>query len=104
MLKFIKSEKFYLPIIYLILGTIIYYLIKIVINKISKNKHIDKKKQTIISLVKNIFKYLIYIFIVLSILNVYGINTTSIIASIGIVGVIILAIVIPMFTLYDTVM
>ena len=89
MLKFIKSEKFYLPIIYLILGTIIYYLIKIVINKISKNKHIDKKKQTIISLVKNIFKYLIYIFIVLSILNVYGINTTSIIASIGIVGVII---------------
>ena len=89
MLKFIKSEKFYLPIIYLILGTIIYHLIKIVINKISKNKHIDKKKQTIISLVKNIFKYLIYIFIVLSILNVYGINTTSIIASIGIVGVII---------------
>lgn len=44
MLKFIKSEKFYLPIIYLVLGTIIYYLIKIVINKLSKNKHIDKKK------------------------------------------------------------
>ena len=58
MLKFIKSEKFYLPIIYLVLGTIIYYLIKIVINKLSKNKQIDKKKQTIISLVKNIFKYL----------------------------------------------
>ena len=88
-LEFIKSEKFYLPIIYLILGTIIYHLIKLIINKLSKNKHIDKKKQTIISLVKNIFKYLIYIFIVLSILNVYGINTTGVIASIGIVGVII---------------
>ena len=88
-LDFLKSEKFYLPIIYLILGTIIYYLIKLIINKVSKNKHVDKKKQTIISLVKSIFKYLIYIFIVLSTLNVYGINTTGVIASIGIAGVII---------------
>lgn len=89
MIDFIKSEKFYLPIIYIILGIIIYNIIKLIIGKISKNKYIDKKKRTIISLIKNIFKYLIWILIVLSILSVYGVNTNGIIASIGIVGVII---------------
>ncbi len=89
MIDFIKSEKVYLPIIYIALGLIIYNIIKIIINKISKNKHIDKKKKTIISLIKNIIKYLIYILMILSILNVYGVNTTSIIASIGVAGLVI---------------
>lgn len=89
MINFIKSEKFYLPIIYIVLGIIIYGIIKVIIGKISKNKYVDKKKITIISLIKNIFKYLIFILVILSILNIYGVNTTSIIASIGIVGVII---------------
>lgn len=89
MIDFIKSEKFILPIVYISLGIVIYSLIKILIGKISKNKRMDKKKITIVSLIKNIFKYLIFIFMILGILNVYGINTTSIIASIGVVGVII---------------
>ena len=89
MIDFIKSEKVYLPIIYIALGLIIYNIIKIIINKISKNKHIDKKKKTIISLIKNIIKYLIYILMILSILNVYGVNTTSIVASIGVAGLVI---------------
>lgn len=89
MIDFIKSEKVYLPIIYIALGLIIYNIIKIIINKISKNKHIDKKKKTIVSLIKNIIKYLIYILMILSILNVYGVNTTSIIASIGVAGLVI---------------
>ena len=89
MIEFITSKKFLLPIVYIILGMIIYSLVKIVINKISKNKYMDKKKITIISLIKNIVKYLIFIFIILGILSVFGVDTTSIIASIGIAGVII---------------
>ena len=89
MLEFIKSDKFYGPIIYIVLGIIIYNVIKIVIGKISKNKRIDKKKITIISLIRNIIKYLILIFVVLGILSVYGVNTTGIIASLGVAGVII---------------
>ena len=58
MINFIKSEKFYLPIIYIVLGIIIYGIIKVIIGKISKNKYVDKKKITIISLIKNIFKRL----------------------------------------------
>ena len=89
MIDFIKSEKFILPVVYVLIGIIIYNVIKAIIGKISKHRKIDKKKITIISLIKNIIKYLVMIFVVLGILNVYGVNTTSIIASIGVVGVVI---------------
>lgn len=89
MIKFISSEKFILPIVYIIIGLIIYNLIRIVFKKISKTKFVDKKKVTIISLIKNIIKYLVLILVVLAILQVYGVDTTGIIASIGVFGVII---------------
>jgi len=89
MKKFLLSEKFILPFVYIIIGVIIYNIIKVIINKINKSRFTDKKKITIISLIKNIIKYLIMIFVVLSILNIYGVDTSSIIASIGIAGVVI---------------
>ena len=89
MIKFITSEKFILPIVYIVLGVIIYNIIKALMKKISKTKYVDKKKKTIISLLKNIIKYLVIIFVTLAILSVYGVDTSSIITSIGIAGVII---------------
>ena len=89
MLKFIKSEKFILPIVYIVIGVIIYAIIKAIINKISKNKYVNNKKKTIISLIKNIIKYIIMIFVVLSVLSVYGVDTKGIVASISVAGVII---------------
>ena len=84
MIKFISSEKFILPIVYIILGIIIYNIIKGIINKISKNKRIDKRKITIVSLIKKIIKYLIIIFVILAMLNVYGVDTSGIVTSIGV--------------------
>ena len=89
MIKFLLSEKFILPIVYIIIGVIIYNIIKAIIKRINKSRFTDKKKITIVSLFRNIIKYLIIIFVILGILNVYGVNTSSIIASIGIAGVII---------------
>jgi len=89
MIEFIKSEKFILPIVYIIIGIILLRVVSYIINKISKHKYVDKKRKTIISLVKNIIKYLIYIFVILSILSVYGVNTSGIIASLGIAGLVI---------------
>lgn len=86
--EFIKNNKLIELVVYIVLGIIIYSVIRIVINKIIK-RVTDKKKITIISLIKNIIKYLIVALIVLAILNLYGINTSGILASIGIVGVII---------------
>ena len=89
MLDFIKSEKFILPIVYIVIGGVLLRVVSFVIKKISKNKYVDKKKKTIISLIKNILKWLVYIFVVLSILSVYGVDTSGIIASLGIAGLVI---------------
>ena len=88
------NEKIYLPIVYILIGTILYLILNKIIKKISNKTKIndvkaDKRKKTIVSLVNNLFKYLIGIYIVLSILNVYGVNTKSIIASLGIAAVVI---------------
>ena len=50
-IKFITNEKFYLPIIYVIIGLVLYFILKKVIDKIT-NRHPgtsgrDKKKDTI---------------------------------------------------------
>ena len=89
MINFLKSEKFILPIVYIVIGCVLQSVIKVVINKISKNKYVDKKKKTIISLIKNILKWLVYIFVILSILSVYGVDTSGIIASLGVAGLVI---------------
>lgn len=102
--NFFASDKFYLPIIYIIVGIITYVIICFFINRISKvnigklkgkkatNTYIvaiDKRKMTIVSLIKNVVKYMIAIIIIIAILSLYGVDTTSIIASIGIVGVVL---------------
>jgi len=92
-MKFLFNEKIYLPIIYIILGIITYIIIKKVITKFSKKiktgKGINKRKDTIVSLISNLIKYIIAIFVVLAILGIYGIDTTSIIASLGVAAAII---------------
>ncbi len=93
--NFIISERFYLPMIYIGLGVLLYLLISCTIKKISKfkvlkySKGTDKRKVTIVVLVNNVVKYIIAILVVLAILSVYGVNTTSIVASIGVVGAVI---------------
>lgn len=89
MIDFLKSDKFILPIVYIVIGIVLLRIVVFVINKISKNKYVDKKKKTIISLIKNILKWLIYIFVILSILSVYGVDTSGILASLGIAGLVI---------------
>ncbi|MBR3161830.1 MAG: mechanosensitive ion channel family protein [Bacilli bacterium] len=98
----ITNEKFYLPVFSIAIGIIIYHIIAGTIIKISKinseisekynknhSKEYDKRKSTIISLINNIIKYIIAIIIIIYVLNIYGINTSSILASIGIAGAII---------------
>ena len=94
MLKFISSKMFIMPILYILSGIIIYLLIAKLIKQVSKldikqNKGIDKRKITIINLIKNIIKYIIAIIVIIMILNLYGINTTSIIASLGVASLVI---------------
>ena len=88
-LKLVLNKKFYVPIVYIAMAIIIYGIIKRIIIKISNGKLVDNKKKTILFLFKNLIKYLIYICAILGILAVYGIDTSGIIASIGIAGLVI---------------
>lgn len=94
MLEFISSKMFYMPVFYIIGGVIVYAIIAKTISGVSKfniksSVGLDKRKITIVSLIKNIIKYIIAIIVLLMILNLYGVNTTSIIASLGALSVVI---------------
>lgn len=56
-----------------------------------------KRRKTIIELFQSIFKYIIYIFAILIILDFYGVDTKSLVASLGVAGVVL------GFALQDTV-
>lgn len=90
-IEIITSQKVYLPIVYILLGVILYAIVSSVVEKITNkgNNGKDKRKRTIINLCKSIFKYLILIFVVLGILSLYGVDTTSIIASLGVFAAVI---------------
>lgn len=49
----------------------------------------EKRKKTIISLLINVIKYFLVIVAILMILNVYDINTSALVASLGAVGVVL---------------
>ncbi len=97
MLKKLLIPQIYLPIIYLIAAFIIYKILckivdkSLVINKKKEKKETlqIKRQKTIVNLIKSVIKYIIAVIVILAILNVYGIKTTSIIASLGIAGAII---------------
>lgn len=92
-IKVITSNKFYLPFIYIVIGVVLYLVVSNIVDKIMERhksgRGRDKRKDTIINLSKNIFKYLILILVVLEILKLYGVDTTSIIASLGIFAAVI---------------
>lgn len=93
-MKLIINPKIYLPLIYILFGLFGYLILKKINDKINKKIVVNssfssKRKNTIISLINNIIKYLIAIIVVLSILDLYGVDTTSILASLGIIAVII---------------
>lgn len=86
--KFIIN-KIVIPLIIIVVSIIIYFILKKILNKAFKfraKKIKGNKYNTIEALVKGIVKYFIVIVCVLMILERYGIDTKSIITSLGIVG------------------
>ena len=87
---YLLSAKFYGPIIYICAGIILYKILCHVVSKIGKqSKKNHKKRDTIINLITSLIKYIIITIISLMTLELYGVNTTSILASLGIAGLVI---------------
>ncbi len=98
MIETIISEKFILQIldiaIVIAVGVLVYYIIKsIILSSLKiqlKSKRINVKRQkTITSVAINIVKYLIIVIDLIVILKIVGVNTSSLLASIGIFSLIL---------------
>lgn len=90
----ILIKEIYLPIIYIIIGLVVYKIAKRIIKKIFKinsgKKFIDKKKLvTLEQMLINILRGIIIILVVLSVLTVFGFNVKTALAGLGIVSLVL---------------
>ncbi len=84
---FIK-HNYHLIIIYILLGYIIYQLLSNIIKR-STSKLKTKRGSTISTIIRHMIKYVIAIIVLISVLSVLGINVTSMLAGVGIIGVVV---------------
>ncbi len=92
MLDFLLSRRVVAPFLIVIIGTIIYLLIHKIITKtfnLKIDKMDDRKRLTILKLMDNIIKYMLLAIGIVMVLGEFGIDTKSLIASLGAVGVVV---------------
>lgn len=82
------------PIIYIALGIAVYEIFKMLLlnnskKSILKKRHHQKRIKTLNSLILNIIKYIIIIFVIILVLSNFGVNVKSILAGVGITAAII---------------
>ena len=73
----------------LLIGVIIYNVIKKIVNHRLKAKKFNSKQETYIKLINNIFKYIFFIMLILLILEINGVNVSSLITGVGIFSAIV---------------
>lgn len=91
-LHFLFQKKIIAPILILIFTGIFIKVAKILINAIftrGKDSFEKKKRVTIIELTTKVLKFFVYAIAVMMILDIYGVDTKGILASLGIAGVVL---------------
>lgn len=87
----ILKKEVIAPIIIIFASIIVYFIIKNIVNRVYNAKFARKnakKRDTVKSIIINVFKYFIFIIDLNMILELLGIDTKSIIASLGVVSLI----------------
>ena len=91
-LKFLTQKEVYGVLFIVAAGYIIYKFSGLIFERIinaGKTELEKKKRTTIVKLFQSISKYLVFILIILFALELYGINTKSLIAGLGILGAVL---------------
>lgn len=86
-IDFITKKEVYGLLIILIAAYVLNIIFNKVVDKImakSKNELNRKRKKTVIELIKNIKKYALIIIALIFILDLYGVNVSSLVASLGV--------------------
>ena len=92
MLEKILVKEVMGPIVVILSCLLIYHLIKKIISKMMKVKlsRIDQRRQkTINVLILNIIKYFLIVVAIIIILSMLGVNMNAVVASLGVVGVVV---------------
>ena len=87
------SKKVVVPVSIILVSSVIYFVISKILRRLFSIKlkgvrFNDRRQKTTISLIDNIVKYFIAIVALLMILDVYGIDTKSLLASLGVVSLV----------------
>lgn len=85
----ILLEKLINSGIVIVVFVIVYLIINRVIKNINRHKFMktgEKRKRTLLLLINSIVKYILMIVCVLTILDIYGVDTTALITSLGLIG------------------
>lgn len=88
----LKESELLRSLLTVLIAIVIYNTFKVIIRmfiKTGKSSFERKRRNTIVKLLENIFKYIILVIAILYILDTYGIDTKSLVAGIGIAGVVI---------------
>ncbi len=91
-LSFLSRKEVYGLAIIILVSIVLYHFGKIFIEKIivsGKNAYERKKRRTIVNLISNIFKYIVFILAILFILDLYGVDTKALITSLGVLGAVL---------------
>ena len=86
--EYFVKHNYHLIIIYIIVGYIVYQILSKAIKK-GTSKIKTKRGATIATIIRHILKYAIAIIVVIASLNELGINVTSMLAGVGIIGVVV---------------
>lgn len=87
-------EKVIYPIISILVAYILILVESIIINNIinnnkTKSKHLRRSQNTVLELIKKIIKVVIIMVTLISILKIFGVDTTALVTSIGAISVVI---------------
>ena len=89
-LNFIINNKWVKSTIVIIIAVVIYKIVKsITLRSESKSKIKKVKGKTYLRLIRNIAKYVIIIFVILALLQIHGVDVSSLVAGLGILGIVI---------------
>ena len=91
MLDYLLKKEVIAPVVIIFVSIIVYFVLTHIVNRLHKiktSRQNDKKRNTLKSIINNIIKYFIIIVDLSMILEVYGIDTKSIIASLGVLSLV----------------
>ena len=91
-MEYILKKEVIAPLVILLVVIFLLFISKKIIHRIFNFKSIkvnERKKKTIVNLIDNIVKAIILIIAILVVLEIYGIDTKSLVASLGVVGLVV---------------